>query len=93
MATYVYRCRSHGDFDVRRPLGQASSAEACPRCAASARRVFTAPRLSAQPSAVTEAYDAAAASSERPAVVSAPPRRRTPSAGTPNPATSRLPRP
>ena len=95
MATYVYRCDQHGTFDVRRPLGQAPTENACPGCGSTARRVFTAPHVGTVNTRVVRAMDAAARTSDAPEVVTQPPARSSVLHRQPtlHPATARLPRP
>jgi putative FmdB family regulatory protein len=46
MPLYSFRCRScEVDFDVSRPLSQATAPAPCPGCAAEATRVFTPPAV------------------------------------------------
>ncbi|WP_448638631.1 FmdB family zinc ribbon protein [Geodermatophilus sp. URMC 63] len=92
MAVYQYRCAEHGLLEVARPIGTAADREPCPDCAAPAPRVFTAPRLSLGSARNRALLDRTARTADEPAVVSAPPSRR--SAPQPhNPALARLPRP
>lgn len=96
MATYRYRCGSHGSFDLSAPIGTAPGTAPCPGCARPSTREYTAPMLGLAPRAAVALLDRTAATAETPAVVSAPPprpvHRRTPLA-PPNPALRRLPRP
>lgn len=93
MATYSYRCRTHGGFDVVRPLGT-SELTRCPACGEQAVRVFSPPmvgRLSTQRAA---AYALDERSRHEPAVVSSLPPRplQRPPARAVNPAVRTLPR-
>ena len=96
MATYLYRCTTHGDTEVARPIGSAPPTWSCPVCQAECARVFLPPLLSLAPHRVVAAIDRAERSADAPEVVSSLPtqgvRRRTPMA-PPNPAYQRLPRP
>ncbi|SDZ61081.1 hypothetical protein SAMN05421684_7180 [Asanoa ishikariensis] len=79
MATYVYRCPSDGDFEVRIPLGAATASVPCAQCAGAAGRVWSAPHLGRTPRPLTDAIDRAGRSAEAPQVVSRlPGTRRTP---------------
>lgn len=93
MATYQYRCRSDGVWDLSAPVGTAPATAACPTCGAGARRVFSPPSLALAPRALVRAVDRCEASRDAPDVVaSPPPRGRRPRTAT-NPALRRLPRP
>lgn len=94
MALYEYRCPACGAFDVSHPIGSAGPTEACPRCGASARRVFSSPGLSTLTPQVSRLRDLEAKSAEAPEVVSAVPPaapRRRPSAPA-HPMHTKLPR-
>ncbi|MEU2616144.1 zinc ribbon domain-containing protein [Micromonospora sp. NPDC007271] len=91
MATYEYRCRQDGSFDVTLPIGTAGPSMRCPRCGVPAGRMFTAPRLGRMPTALREAVDRAEGSAERPDVVGRVPGGR-PARRSSNPAHARLPR-
>jgi putative FmdB family regulatory protein len=92
MAIYEYRCADHGVHEVTRPIGTAAEHEPCPDCAAPASRVFAAPRLSFGSASARALIDRTERSASDPAVVSAPPSRRTAPRAT-NPALTKLPRP
>ena len=92
MAVYQYRCADHGVLEVARPIGTAADREPCPDCAAPAPRVFTAPRLSSGSARNRALIDRTERTADEPAVVSAPPSRRT-APRAQNPALNRLPRP
>jgi putative FmdB family regulatory protein len=96
MATYEYRCGTDGSFEVSVAMGTASASMGCPVCGGVGMRVFSAPRLSLVRRDLVAAIDDAAATSERPQVVSSIPsggaRRRTPMAPA-DPRLARLPRP
>ena len=96
MAIYLYRCTTHGETEVCRPIGSAPPTWTCPVCHGECARVFLPPLLSLAPSRVVAAIDRAERSADTPEVVSSLPtqgvRRRTPMA-PPNPAYQRLPRP
>ncbi|MET9341179.1 MULTISPECIES: FmdB family zinc ribbon protein [unclassified Nonomuraea] len=92
MAIYEYRCADCGRFEVRLPIGTATTTCDCPTCQRPAQRVFSSPYLSRVAPAVAAARASEERSQEAPEVVtSVPParRRRSP----PHPALSRLPRP
>jgi putative FmdB family regulatory protein len=96
MATYLYRCTTHGETEVVRPIGSAPPTWPCPECQADCARVFVPPMLSLAPSRVMAAIHRTERSADAPEVVTTLPtqgaRRRTPMA-PPNPAYQRLPRP
>jgi hypothetical protein len=96
VATYEYRCATDGLFEVSVAMGKASAQVACSACGGVGVRVFSAPRLSLVRRDLVKVIDDAAATSERPQVVSSIPaggaRRRTPMA-PPDPRLARLPRP
>ncbi|MDR1118403.1 MAG: hypothetical protein LBL01_03800 [Bifidobacteriaceae bacterium] len=45
MASYTYKCRNCGKFDLGAAMGAAPRTAVCPVCGASGRRVLTAPRI------------------------------------------------
>jgi hypothetical protein len=96
MVIYLYRCTTHGETEVSRPIGSAPTTWSCPVCHGECARVFLPPLLSLAPSRVVAAIDRSERSADAPEVVSSLPthgaRRRTPMA-PPNPAYQRLPRP
>ncbi|NUW33459.1 zinc ribbon domain-containing protein [Nonomuraea sp. SMC257] len=91
MATYEYRCRDCGRFEVRLPIGTASAVFDCPECRSPASRVFSSPYLSQVSPTTARARSREEQSREAPEVVTSvpAPRRRQP----PHPALQRLPRP
>ncbi|WP_301310338.1 FmdB family zinc ribbon protein [Nonomuraea roseoviolacea] len=92
MATYEYRCRDCGRFEVRLPIGTAAAACDCPECHGPASRVFSSPYLSQLSPATARARSREEQSREAPEVVTSVPsprRRQQP----PHPALQRLPRP
>ncbi len=91
MATYEYRCRQDGSFDIVLPIGTAGPSTRCPRCGAPAGRMFSPPRLTRTPTALRAAIDGAERSAETPEVVRRVPGGR-PARRSPNPAHARLPR-
>lgn len=96
MATYGFRCREDGEFDVEAPMGSAGSVAACPSCGHDGARVFSAPMLALADRRLVASIDRADKSRDEPDVVtSLPPsgRRRTQRTAPPNPAFNRLPRP
>jgi len=72
MATYAYRCPDCGAFDEIRPMGEAPERVACPRCAASSPRAWTAPRLAGMNPALRSALAREEASRDAPEVVTRP---------------------
>lgn len=93
MATYQYRCRDCGSFEVARPIGQALPREACSACGRESRRVFTPPMLGRTPQALARALRVQEASANEPrAVGEVPPARRTPAPST-DPRHALLPKP
>jgi len=96
VATYEYRCSTHGVLEVRQPIGTAAPQWPCPVCHEDAGRVFSPPLLSFAPSELMAVIDRTERTSDEPDVVSPVPaagaRRRTRMA-PPNPALQRLPRP
>lgn len=91
MAIYEYACPDCGPFDVRLPMGSAPPSRGCPACERDAPRLFSPPNLSRVHPALSAAFDREERSREAPAVVSGPPRRRSPR--PPHPALAHLPRP
>ncbi|RLQ05381.1 zinc ribbon domain-containing protein [Micromonospora sp. BL1] len=91
MATFEYRCRQDGSFDVTLPVGAAGPSTDCPRCGNPTTRVFAAPRLGRMPAALREAMDRTERSAEQPEVVGRVPGRR-PARRSTDPAHARLPR-
>jgi len=96
MATFDYRCPSCGSFEIRSPVGRAQASAECPRCGATASRVFSAPALLSGDTPLSRAVEADRRSAHEPAVVAAPPAAR-PRAALPrrssNPLHAKLPRP
>ncbi|ADG78340.1 FmdB family zinc ribbon protein [Tsukamurella paurometabola] len=91
MPTYEFRCRSCGPFDAVYSMREVPDSAAC-TCGAAAPRGITAPRLGSGATSAIRLIDATRATAERPAVVSAPPRRA--GGGAPsNPRHAALPRP
>ena len=93
MAVYVYRCAEHGVLDVVAPIGTAPATASCPRCAGTATRVFTAPRLSLGSAPARALLDRTERSADSPDVVTRPPSPARAPAAPRNPALARLPRP
>jgi len=97
VATFQYRCRQDGDFDVQRPIGTPAGAVHCPSCGGDAVRVFTAPMLSLASRDRMAVIDRAEQSRDEPEVVtSLPPtghRRPRVASVSANPALARLPKP
>ena len=94
MATYVYRCETHGFRERSLPIGTAPQTTDCPACGATAMRVFTPPRLSLGDATRRALIDRTERSRDEPEVVSSPgprPARHAPVAA--NPMLRRLPRP
>lgn len=98
MANYTYRCAQHGPAVVAFPVGTAPPHVDCPDCAQPARRVFSAPMLSAVDQNRMNLIDSTKASADRPEVVTSIPRggrinsKPTPMA-PPDPRLRKLPRP
>ncbi|MEV4622523.1 zinc ribbon domain-containing protein [Asanoa sp. NPDC049573] len=78
VATYLYRCPRDGEFEVRLPLGAATTTVPCARCAGDAARVWSAPHLGRTPRPLAAAIEQAGRSAETPTVVSRQPRSRPP---------------
>jgi putative FmdB family regulatory protein len=95
MPLYTYKCPDDGPADASWPMGAAPTVMACPACGGEARRVVTAPRVGPGDRARVAAVDRAEASRTEPAVVSAPPPRRSrgPRPRPLDPRTAALPRP
>ncbi|MBA2944556.1 zinc ribbon domain-containing protein [Streptomyces sp. PSKA28] len=92
MATYEYSCKHCGSFDVKLPMGTAPSEQVCPRCANSARRVYSSPAIAFTSPAVAGLRELEEKSRENPAVVTrVPPKDAAPRPV--HPAVARLPRP
>ncbi len=97
MALYEYRCETHGNFDIQRPLGTAPETVACAVCGEPSRRVISAPMvMTSTRSAWSAAITHAEKSRYEPEVVSSlpsagPGRRITTAQMTP--ALRSLPRP
>ncbi|KDE99535.1 hypothetical protein Y900_011435 [Mycolicibacterium aromaticivorans JS19b1 = JCM 16368] len=95
MPTYQFRCPGGcPDFSAIYPMADVPGQDACPRCAAPARRLFGAPALGVGRTAAMQLQDRTRASAEHPDVVQRLPgagRRNTPV--TTNPLHRRLPRP
>ncbi|MCW2287254.1 putative FmdB family regulatory protein [Leucobacter luti] len=95
MPNYSYQCAEGCRFEALFPMTEVPSEMACRGCAAPAKRVITAPHLSAAGTAAFGLMDRAAASAHEPTVVSGPPPRgpaRTQPV-THNPLHAKLPRP
>jgi hypothetical protein len=92
VVAYQYRCEADGLVEVTLPMGAATPTLACPRCLATAARVYVAPRLSFGDAAARAAIERCARSADEPDVVSRPPARRS-APLRPRPAWRRLPRP
>lgn len=46
MPLYEFRCDTCGEFDVWRPMAEATTPMLCPDCHTTAKRVFSAPHVS-----------------------------------------------
>ena len=96
MVTYAYACDEDGPLDVQLPMGTAAPVMTCPRCGASARRVYAPPMTSWADPRRMAAIDHTRRSADVPDVVTAlppgRPRRRVPT-GAVDPRVARLPRP
>ena len=68
MPTYTFNCAGCGPFDLVRPMAEAGTPGTCPACGASARRVFTPPRVPLLARPVRRALDLEERSAHEPAV-------------------------
>ncbi len=92
MASYVYRCRTCGPWELHLPMGTAQRTSPCPTCGVEGSRVYTPPLLSRTPRPVAAALAREEASRDAPAVTTAvPPRASRPARRDPRWAA--LPRP
>lgn len=95
MASFDFRCESHGIATLTMSVHDVHDTAACPTCGALSRRVFTAPQLRLGNSSARRLLDATQRTAFEPEVVSAPaggvraPGRRP----TADPRTAKLPRP
>jgi putative FmdB family regulatory protein len=64
VATYEYRCETHGVVNVSQPIGTAQPKSPCPVCHQDATRVFSVPMLSFAPRDVMAAIDRAERTSD-----------------------------
>ncbi len=92
MTIYAYRCGSCGPFDVERPMGAAPKAAPCPRCAAGAPRLYTAPLVSRTPAGAANALAAQEKSRDCPDVTTRLPPSRVPAVPPPDPRRRALPK-
>jgi len=69
MPMYVFACHECGQFELARPMAEASSRAYCPDCQRQARRVFTPPRLTRLAAPVQRALETEEASAHEPRVV------------------------
>jgi len=98
MANYTYRCGEHGPATTAYPVGTAPQQIDCPDCGAPAKRVYSAPMLSAVDQNRMNLIDSTHATADTPEVVSSIPRggrinsKPTPMA-PPDPRLQKLPRP
>jgi len=98
MAKYSYYCGDDGTAEVTLPIGTAPATICCPQCRQPAKRMYHPPLISEVDRSRMNLIDTAAASADRPEVVtSVPPggrvnRMRTPMA-PPDPRLQKLPRP
>ncbi len=93
MATYSYRCREHGEFDARLPLGAAPGSRACPVCDTPAPRRWSGVALLGQGPATTLIDRCERSRTEPEVVTSIPARARTARQPVASAAAHRLPRP
>ena len=96
MPIYEFRCDVCARFEQTHPMGSAPDTVDCPTCRAPARRLMSAPHLSAAGSAAFGLIDSSARSASEPEVVeTALPGRRSGSGAqfTANPLHRKLPRP
>ncbi|MCM3847705.1 zinc ribbon domain-containing protein [Pseudonocardia sp. DR1-2] len=93
MATYSYRCRVHGEFDARLPLGAAPGSRGCPVCGTQAPRRWSGVALLGRGPAVALVDRCERSRTEPEVVTSIPARPRTARRPAPSAAAHRLPRP
>jgi len=95
VATFDFRCESHGIVTLTMSIHEVSATAACPTCARPSRRVFTVPQLRLGDSTARRLLDATQRTAYEPEVVSAPSGRgRSPGRRpTADPRTAKLPRP
>jgi putative FmdB family regulatory protein len=70
MPIYAYACADCGEFEVARPVAEASHGACCPACGAHARRLFTPPGLPLIARPVRHALDLEEKSAHEPDVTS-----------------------
>lgn len=93
MTLYAYLCEACGPIEVRLPMGRAGASVACPSCARSARRRYTAPASTRRNTPVTRALQRQEASAHEPEVVTTVANKKRRPRLTTDPRHSRLPRP
>ena len=93
MPTYAYRCSRCGDFDVTKDMQQTTTAEFCPECGATGRRLFTPPLVRRVTPSLGRALGAQERSASEPRVVQQPPAARRLPTRRPDPRQAALPQP
>lgn len=69
MPIYEFECRSHGVFELERPVSQAKGAGTCPECGVASARILSVPRLAALAKDTRVALDRNARSQHEPRVI------------------------
>ncbi|QIM18867.1 zinc ribbon domain-containing protein [Leucobacter coleopterorum] len=94
MPTYTFRCSEGCYFDALFSMAEVPATAECRNCGGLAKRVITAPHLSATSSAAFQLLDHTARSAHEPAVVDRLPSRGVarPQRVTQNPLHAKLPR-
>lgn len=77
MPIYEYECPEHGVFERERAMAEARSPAPCPVCDVAARRIISAPNLTALPRSAVLARDRNERSRHEPRVVQREARRDT----------------
>lgn len=73
VATYTYRCRECGEFDLTLPMGTAQPVAQCHSCHKTSERIFTSPALQRSASPLRRARELSEASASEPALSRQPP--------------------
>jgi putative FmdB family regulatory protein len=69
VAIYAFTCEDCGPFELLRPMTEAGAPASCPRCGATARRVFTPPGLALLAAPMRRVLDEEDKSAHEPDVV------------------------
>ncbi|WP_462418470.1 FmdB family zinc ribbon protein [Kytococcus sp. Marseille-QA3725] len=95
MPLYAVRCAESHESEVTIPLAQADDPIACPDCGATARRLFTSPRLGRGSDPRARLIESTEATAQNPQVVSSVPGagNRRPTPVSQDPRHAKLPRP